>query len=617
MCAICGIVNFDQSRRIEDAAIRAMNNTMAHRGPDGEGYLVEENAGLGHRRLSIIDLAGGSQPMFNEDGSAAIVFNGEIYNYRDLSESLATAGHVFRTRSDTEAILHAYDQYGDDCVHHLRGMFAFAIWDRPRRRLLLARDRLGIKPLYYYFDGSFLAFASEIKALLEVPGIPREVDPQALDLYLALRYVPGPQTMFRHIRCLQPGHTLSACDGEVRTRKYWDIEYPEASSGESLARFRELLEESVRLRLIAEVPLGVFLSGGLDSTAILASMSRLAGGRVKTFSVGYEAADAQEDAANELAYARLAANAFASEHREHRLTAAEFQQFLPRLVWHLDQPLADPTCIPLYYISKLARESITVVLSGEGADELLGGYGIYSKMLLLDRIPGIAPLAAITPWEKLRGYLRMSAVPLHRRYRGVCRGIPMEALRRLIGGERCRDLDDSQDELFGSHFSAAANTSPLNRMLYADAKVWLPDDLLMKADRMTMANGVELRVPFLDHKLVEFAAALPASSKRAKSILRRAVRGTVPDAIIDRPKQGFPVPLAPWLRGRLRGFTRDHLLARDAACQSYLDRAEVARIVAEHENGRADRSQEIWSLLVLEFWHRQFLRNPKQLAVAS
>ena len=632
MCGICGIVNFE-SDPVDRLVIERMTNALVHRGPDDAGYFVEGQVGLGHRRLSIIDLSGGRQPIFNEDRSAAIVFNGEIYNYRDLAAVLTTAGHTFRTRSDTETILHAYEEYGDDCVQQLRGMFGFAIWDRAKRRLLLARDRLGVKPVYYYRDGRFLAFASEIKSLLEIASIPREVDPEALDLYLSLRYVPGPRTMFKNIFRLQPGHILVADDNGVRTTKYWDIDYPDPeprSPEYLLERFRELLEESVRMRLVAEVPLGVFLSGGLDSSAILATMSKIAGGdRVKTFSVGYEASGAAEEAANEFEYARLAANAFASEHHEYRLDAPKFAEFVPELVRYLDEPLADPSCIPLYFISKLAREHITVVLSGEGADEILAGYGIYGKMLALDRIyrgsgalGRLAPwIARLTPSEKLRHYVQMCGQPLENRYRGVSRGSSAEGMLRLVGGDRIKQSGERLREIFGGYFKAVEKATPLDQMLYVDAKVWLPDDLLIKADKMTMANGLELRVPFLDHKMVEFAAALPNASKihgkGGKTLLRSAMRGVLPDAIIDRPKKGFPIPIGSWLRTSLRQFTRDHLLARDSACSRYVDRGETVRLVEEHERGGVDRSQEIWALLVFEFWHRHFIDNHPRPADAQ
>jgi asparagine synthase (glutamine-hydrolysing) len=620
MCAICGVVNFRNGELVEHADIEKMTQTLAHRGPDDDGYFIEGGVGLGFRRLSIIDLAGGHQPIFNEDESAAVVFNGEIYNYRELAEGLTGAGHTFKTRSDTETILHAYEQYGDDCVDHLRGMFAFAIWDRRRQRLLVARDRLGVKPLYYYVNGDFLAFASEVKALLELPRVPREVDPEAFDLYLSLRYVPGPRTMFKNIFRLQPGHTLVASAAGIHIRKYWDIAYPDRASDskrESLDQFRELLEESVRMRLISEVPLGVLLSGGIDSSAILATMSKVAAGGapIQTFSVGYDASEAATGDSNEFEYARLAANAFSTDHHEYRLTARQFEESIPRLVWHLDEPLADPACIPLYFVSKAAREHVTVVLSGEGADEILAGYGIYSRMLAMENMPHwLGPaLAHITPHEKLRNYLRMSGQPLESRYRGICRGFRVEGMRRLVGEGRVEQSTQQLGELFGSYFGTVNRASPLNRMLYADTKVWLADDLLVKADKMTMATGLELRVPFLDHRLVEFAATLQDSSKlngkTGKALLRTAMRGILPDAIIDRPKKGFPVPLASWLRGPLKQFTQDHLLDPQSACARFADQHEIARIVEQHSTGRADRSQEIWTLLVFEHWHRQFIEN--------
>ncbi len=630
MCGICGMVNFVESDPVDPAVIGRMTGALAHRGPDAAGYFVHGGVGFGHRRLSIIDLDGGSQPMYNEDRSAVIIFNGEIYNYRSLAETLKDSGHTFATQSDTETILHAYEEFGDGCVSHLRGMFGFAIWDRRKRRLLLARDRLGVKPVYYYRNGRYLAFASEIKSLLEIPSIPREVDPNAFDMYLALRYVPGPRTMFKNIFRLQPGHILVADDSGVHISKYWDIDYPDQEPHPQeylLERFRELLDESVRLRLVAEVPLGIFLSGGLDSSAILASMSAMASGeRVKSFSVGYEAAGPAEESANEFEYARLASRSFASEHYEYRLDASGFADFLPELVRYLDEPLADPSCIPLYFISKLAREHITVVLSGEGADEILAGYGIYGRMLALNQLRGRSGgLARLAPWiarlfpsEKLRHYVRMSGQPLEARYRGVSRGFRAEGMRRLIGKGRTERAELRLGGVFGGFFNTVKDATPLDQMLYVDTKIWLPDDLLIKADKMTMANGLELRVPFLDHKLVEFAATLPNAAKicgkGGKTLLRTAMRGILPGAIIDRPKKGFPIPIASWLRTTLREFTRDHLLSRDSACSRYTDHGEIVRLVKEHQQGNADRSQEIWTLLVFEFWHRQFIAEPPRPA---
>lgn len=637
MCGIAGILRFDRSARVEPELLQAMADALAHRGPDDEGYFVEGNVGLAHRRLSIIDLAGGSQPLYNEDRSAVVVFNGEIYNYRELTADLEARGHVFATRSDTEAIVHGYDERGTACVEDFRGMFAFALWDRRRRRLMLARDRLGIKPLYYFLGPGLLAFASEIKALLEHPEVPRELDPEALDLYLSLRYVPGPRTLFRGIRKLQPGHLLVWDERGLVDREYWDVPHPgdgrdhdPADSDAPRRRLAALLEESVELRLISEVPLGVFLSGGLDSTAVLAMMRKIApGGRLRTYSVGYEPAGDEEQEANEFAYARLAAESFGAEHTELRLTDDDFRDFLPDLVWHLDEPVADPACVPLYFISKKAREEITVVLSGEGADEILGGYGIYRTMLALERahrlgrgaggwlagrLGGMAGLAPGSMRERLRHAMHLAALPLEERYRGVSRGFLPAAKDRLLGRGDSANGQAGRDAVlagvFGPRFEAMAGAPPLERMLYVDLKTWLPDDLLVKADKMTMANSQELRVPFLDHRLVELAASLPPELKIrkgvGKALLRDAVAGLVPQAIVERTKKGFPVPTRSLLR-RLGGYSRELLLDRDSACRSWFDAAAVERLLDEHARGPVRRDQEIWSLLVFELWHGVFL----------
>lgn len=625
MCGICGIVNSDRSEPVDPNLVERMTTVLVHRGPDDDGYFVEGNAGFGHRRLSIIDLGGGKQPIFNEDESILIVFNGEIYNYAELTTELTQFGHKFRSRSDTEAIVHAYEQYGDACVEHLRGMFAFAIWDRRHKRLLVARDRLGIKPLYFYQCDGFLAFASEIKSLLQIPSVSRVVDPDALKSYLALRYVPGPQTMFMGISKLQPGHLLVMDDRGVRIRKYWDLEYrtgEAVSSEDYLGRFQELLEESVKLRLVAEVPLGVFLSGGLDSSAILAVMSKLREReRIKTFSVGYELPETQQAKVNEFEYARLAANAFGAEHHEFKLTAEDFRDSLSDLVWYLDEPLADDSCIPLYFIARLARKHITVVLSGEGADEILAGYGIYKRMMAVDaayeKFPRLTPwvaqkLASMFQGQVCQRYARWATLPMEQRYRGVSMGMPAGLQDELLGRQYGQT---SGDAAFRSCIQAVPKKDALNRMLYADAKIWLPDDLLLKADKMTMANGLELRVPFLDHKLVEFASTLPADLKlkgrTGKYLLREAMKNILPKRIINRPKRGFPVPTESWLRGELKDFVHDTLLANDAACRSYMNLSVIEKIVREHEQGTENRRQEIWTLLIFEIWHRSFISRPE------
>jgi len=633
MCGICGIVNFNTADPVDRGLVERMSWAQAHRGPDDHGYFVDGNAGLGHRRLSIIDLSGGKQPIFNEDGSVVVVFNGEIYNYADLTGDLIAKGHQFATRSDTETIVHAYEEYGDECMRDFRGMFAFAVWDRWRKRLLLVRDRMGIKPVYYYVGSDFFVFASEIKALLQHPGVPREVDRQSLDLYLALRYVPGPRTMFKNIFKLQPGHLMTVDAGGTKIGKYWDLNYgsshdnPNAGrdDAETIAEFSHLLEESVRLRLIAEVPLGLFLSGGLDSTAMLALMSRITGGeRVKTFSVGYEPggpASTEIEAANEFTFAREAAAHFGADHHEFRMNGRDFREAIPTMVSHLDEPMADPTCIPLYFISKLARNYITVVLSGEGADETMAGYTLYRRILALDQVRRKAgPLASAFPvaarlplGSRVRAYLRRVGTSIEGHYRGVVKGVPLETRLALAGIERVEKAEACLDEVFAEYFGRVADASPLNRMLYADAKVWLPEDLLLKADKMTMATAVELRVPFLDHKLVEFIATLPDNMKvrdgLGKWLLRQAVGNAVPPSILNRSKKGFPMPAETWFRYELRDFVRDTLLARNAACHEFFDRQAVEEIVSLQERGRFSGYQEVWSLLVFEFWHKQFIQD--------
>jgi asparagine synthase (glutamine-hydrolysing) len=611
-------VKTDAVDTVDPALLQRMTDALAHRGPDDSGCYVEPGVGLGHRRLSIIDIAGGKQPIFNEDRSAAIVFNGEIYNYKATTEGLIARGHRFTTRSDTETIIHAYEEYGDRCIERLRGMFAFAIWDRKRRRLLLARDRLGKKPLYYYQGPGFFAFASEIKALLEIPEVPREVDREALDLYLSLRYVPGPRTMFRDVFKLQPGHLLVLDSGGARTQVYWDA-LPESSAQppvDAVAEFRERFEESVKLRLISEAPLGVFLSGGVDSSAVLAMMRKLEGGmRLQSFSIGYEAGSRGEAQSNELPFAAQAAAAFDAEHHEYRLSPSDFRELIPRLVWHLDEPLADPSCVPLYFLARLAREHITVALSGEGADEILAGYGIYRRMLALETLrrrfstlawlaPRLAPLA---PGNVLRNYLLLAALPQESRYRGVSRALAPGAKARLLG----RSDDSLLDSVFDPLWRRTAHASPLDRMLYLDLKIWLPDDLLLKADRMTMASGLELRVPFLDQEVVEYAFSLSDEWKlhegRGKHLLRQAMSGVLPPAILQRPKKGFPVPTEVWLRNQMRDFTRDALLGPDSACRRHMDSAALEEVVSANERGEAGRHQDVWTLLVFEFWHRVFI----------
>jgi asparagine synthase (glutamine-hydrolysing) len=647
MCGIAGRVN--HSAPIDRDEIFRMTELIAHRGPDDYGYHLRTRVGLGHRRLSIIDRAGGRQPLANEDETVWIVFNGEIYNHLDLRRELIGRGHTFRTHSDTEAIVHAYEEWGASCATRLRGMFAFAIWDEREQKLTLVRDRLGIKPLYYATPGSDIVFGSEVKSLLCARTINDQLDDDALAAYLALRYVPAPLTMFRAIKKLPPASVLTWQRGLTSIASYWDLaatatrDATPPTEAEAAAELRERIDHVTKLRLMAEVPVGAFLSGGLDSTMISAAMlaAEDARGALKTFSVGYAEAEAQGD--DELGFARLAATALGTEHHEVRVTQAEAAEALPRIIWHLDEPLADPACVPLYFLARRAKEEVTVVLSGEGADEALAGYYIYRKLLRLESLRRrlgvggaaalamMARLAATLPSEKLRRAARVVSVPLEEAYRGVARACDDELAARLVLRGHTNNVRSQNNNvhahnnaspaarherrgsaavvsaLLAPHWQRTRGMSPLRRMLYVDARVWLPDDLLVKADKMTMAHALELRVPFLDHQLMEHAWSLPDTLKIAggvgKALLRKAARGRVPQAILERPKQGFATPTATWLRGGLRGLLEDMLTDTRSLMRERFDLKLVRRLVDGHQAG-ADRSAELWSLLVLELWHR-------------
>lgn len=618
MCGICGIVSLapDRIPRAED--LLRMRDSMQHRGPDDAGSFIRGGVALGHRRLSIIDLATGQQPIANEDGSVVLVFNGEIYNYLEVRSELISRGHVFATRTDSEVIVHAYEEYGESCLQHFRGMFAFALWDVRNARLFAARDRLGEKPLYYAsWDGQFL-FGSEIKAILAHPAARREVDPDALDLYLALRYVPGPRTMFAGVSKLQPGHCLTLEGGRLTVGEYWDFSQArtrDISPRDAQHEFTDLLRESIRMRLMSDVPLGVFLSGGVDSSAVVALMSGMVSEPVKTFSVGY-AGDAAE---NEYEYARLVSQRYRTDHHEFRLTADDFLSFLPKLAWHLDEPIADASAIPLYFLSKLAKEHVTVVLSGEGADELLGGYYIYKKMLLLDSLAalpgssqlaaGVARVAGLLDKAKIKRYATLLRLPFESRYTGVSSVFTRPERARLLGPRFTGHLHENI-EISGPYYRKVGTREKLNRLLYLDTKVWLPDELLMKADKMTMATSVELRVPFLDHRLVEYASSLPVECKirrgETKHILKKAMEPLLPHAVLYRPKKGFPVPISRWFRERA-ATVREVLLDPRSACSGYFERAALEALIARHERSLEDHSDLLWPFLVFEHWHKAFM----------
>ncbi len=608
MCGINGLFYFDPARNVEPEMIDRMRAIVRHRGPDDHGTYVRGNAGLGFNRLSIIDLSGGHQPMANEDETVWIVFNGEIYNFESLHRDLVARGHVFRTRSDTEAIVHAWEEYGEKCVEQLRGMFAFAIWDERRRVLFVARDRLGIKPLYYYADEDRFAFASELKSLLEVPGMPRELDTAALGEYLRRRYVIAPHTILKSARKLPPGHTLTVTEKGFTSKQYWDLpleEPSDISEPEALAKTSALFEEALRLHLVADVPLGAFLSGGLDSSCVVALMAKLGVADIKTFSIGYDSAE------SELPYARMVADHFHTDHHELRLTPVAFREILPKIVWFMDEPVGDTASVPLYYLAQFARRHVTVALSGEGSDELFGGYPIYRRMLAYERVnqlPLAQPvgrmLAAVAGDTKLSKYAEMLGHPLEWRYGGV---------GGLFSARQVHRLYLAADPSLNSVAAAYGNCGhlpALQRMSYVDLKTWLPDDLLVKADRMSMAHSLELRVPFLDHHLVEFAARLPRKLKIrggvTKYLLKKWAEPLLPRDIIYRPKKGFPVPTKTWFRNDLSGFARETLLDSAGVSRQFLSTAELEHLLDMHE--REDRSEQIYSLLVLDHWCREFLK---------
>jgi len=633
MCGINGIALSSRSgRRVEPAALERMRDVLTHRGPDECGIFVDGAVGLGHRRLSIVDVASGRQPMTNEDGRLQLVYNGEVYNHSDYRAGLEARGHTYRSHCDTETILHLYEEKGARCVEDLRGMFAFAIWDARERELFIARDRLGVKPLYYAHtaDGS-LYFASEIKAILEARAVAPEVNYAALPDYLANHAPSGEETLFRGVRRLLPGHTLSWRDGELRVRKYWDVTFGGGGENGGRRSERDLIEEwaelfrtSVRLRLMADVPLGMFLSGGIDSSAIAAEMSRLVDEPIKTFSVAFD-----ERGANELEYARLVARRFGTDHHEVVVTPGEFFAALPRLVWHEDEPLAHLASVPLYFVSRLAQRHVKVVLTGEGSDELLAGYERYRKTVynlgLGGRYQSLAPAAARRAVASA-----VSSLPAGSRVRQklertfLCLPADLESLyfdnfavfprrmqRRLLTPEAV-ERAGSADPYAGVRrlVEETDADSLLNRLLYADTKTYL-HELLMKQDQMSMAASIESRVPFLDHKLVEFTARLPERLKlrgwTTKYVLRRAMAGVLPEAILKRPKMGFPVPVGRWFRGQHRDVIDEYVLGPRARSRAIFDAEYVAGLAAEHQSGVRDHSSRLWSLVNFEIWLRQFV----------
>ena len=623
MCGIAGMVASANGRRVDEATIHRMCDMIIHRGPDDEGLLVKDGAGLGMRRLSIIDLAGGHQPLFNEDKSAWIVFNGEVYNFQDLRPDLEARGHRFRTHSDTETIIHLYEEYGSECVQKLRGMFAFAIYDEKKHALLIARDRLGKKPLHYALVDGNLYFASEIKSILAVAPELAETNPEALMQYMYFGYIPDPQTAFRQIHKLPPGHLLEFEKGALKIRQYWDLpEYSThepKSEEECLEELEHRLTEAVRIRLIADVPLGAMLSGGTDSSTVVALMSRVSAGPVKTFSIGFQHADF-----NEAAYARKVAEHFHTDHHELILDP-DVVETVDTLSRSLEEPFGDSSMLPTYYISKLARQHVTVALSGDGGDEVFAGYDRYRIHLenrSFDCIPGWAgrfyrkTVHPRLPYSMPARKLAYSvALPWQERY---IESISLQAFERDMGllSPEFRERANGADPLniMRGYLDRAPARDPLSRVLYLDTKTYLPGDILTKVDRMSMLTSLEARVPLLDHEFVEWVTALPPKWKmrgtEQKYIFRKlAERVGVPAEVLHRPKQGFALPLVHWLKNELKDLLLNVLYEPRTTQRGYFNQAAVRKLVDEHLQGRRIHSGRIWRLLMFELWHRNYLEQ--------
>jgi asparagine synthase (glutamine-hydrolysing) len=614
MCGIAGIVGRPGQPPSREV-LSAMGSALAHRGPDDATLAQYGQAGLSFRRLSIIDVTGGQQPLHNEDDSCHLILNGEIYNHLELRRELEARGHRPRTHSDAEVVLHGYEEWGDAIVPRLRGMFAFALWDDRRRRLLLARDRLGKKPLVYHHAEGRLAFASELGGLLADPEVPRAPDLEAIHQYLVYQYVPAPLTAFADVRKLPPAHTLVFEDGVARVQRYWSLSFqPVLDIGleDAAAEVRRLLRDAVAVRLMSEVPLGAFLSGGIDSSAVVALMSEF--GRVKTFCIGFE-----EDAYDERPFAAMVASRYGTEHHEFvvRPNAAEV---LPDVVAHYGEPFADSSALPTWYLARLTRQHVTVALNGDGGDELFAGYDRYRALAayrVLARLPGrglLAPMAdAADGWlpARARRLLKAASTRPEASYARTVSVFSPEEARALYAPDMRRRTErvDAYAPLLAA-FDGSDAPDLLGRTLHADTMTYLPGDLLAKVDIATMAHGLEARSPLLDHPLVEFAARLPSRYKlgrTGKVVLRRAVQDLLPEAILRRPKKGFGVPLGRWFRGELRGYLEETLLSSRAQARPYFDPRAVAALVRAHGAHGRDHSAQLWALLVLELWSRRFL----------
>ena len=630
---MCGIVGIASS--VEDMngfPIEAVTDTLAHRGPDGFGYYSNDHVALGHRRLSIIDVAGGAQPIFNADGSKCIIFNGEVYNFQELRRELLDKGYVFKTRSDTETILLAYEEWGERCVELLRGMFAFAIWDQHEGTLFIARDRLGIKPLFYAEYGGRFYFASEMKAILAESAFPRQIDERALAAYFTYSYIPAPWTIYTHIRKLLPGHTLTWQSGRVKIKQYWDIVYaPDRSKDEAFFtnRFLELFQESVRMRLISEVPLGAFLSGGIDSSAVVAMMSRASEEAVKTFCIGFGGTTGGY--LDERDYARMVADRYGADHRAYEVIPS-FEGLLDTIVRGFDEPFADDSAVPSYFVCQMARQGVTVSLSGLGGDEAFAGYERYLGFHIR-RFYGLLPLPIRDKIfrslvEKIpersdghytvnhmKRFVRSGALSPDLAYLGyISRINDGIADCFFTNGSKFKSHLSNARDLMLSHFrsdNVEGGLDSLNRVFYCDIKNYLPEDILAVTDRMSMQHALEVRVPFVDHKVLEFCATIPPEMKlqwfRKKYLLKKATRALLPSEVIDHRKQGFVGPMTQWLKTDLKDYVRETLSPANLDRHGYLSGDTANRLLDEHFSGKQIHDTLIWSMLIFQKWHDLYI----------
>ena len=632
MCGIAGFIALNKIDTGADATVLdRMCKVITHRGPDDQGTFMSDGVALGMRRLSIIDLAGGHQPLSGCDDAVTIVFNGEIYNFRELQSSLEARGHRFRTHSDTEAIVHAYEEYGARCVEKLRGMFSFAIWDQRTRTLFAARDRVGKKPLYYtQTRQGTLVFGSELKVLLEHPEVETEINPEALDAYVTFGYVPEPLSIFKNVHKLPAGHYLTFVDGALSVQQYWDFTFEQVEARpeeEYVEELRALLADAVRVRLMSEVPLGAFLSGGIDSSTVVALMAQAMTQPVKTFSIGFH-----EDSYNELKYARLTAKKFETDHHEFIVTP-DICHIVDELAWYLDEPFADSSAIPTYMLSKLAREHVTVALSGDGGDEVFAGYTRYvvdQQRSAFGRLPPLVRQQLIKPLSR--------NLPHGARGRNFLHNVALEPLDRYLDSISTftsltrpslysRDFQSQlrvRDEMLWQFRACAEQVKTGNAvdpLLYLDSKTYLPGDILTKVDRMSMAVSLEARVPLLDQNLLKFVTRIPAALKlnklTTKYIFKRAVRGLIPDEILDRPKQGFGMPISLWINSELKDRIRDTVTGSQARQRGYFESDYIRLLFDEHDRGRRDHSQQLWALFMLELWHQTFIDRKRTQADVS